>query len=41
MKPAVFVVHTLDHGRAALAAAGGRPAILLSPPGAAGHQGVA
>lgn len=37
---ALFVIHHLDHGRAALAAAAGRPVVLLSPPGAAGYQGI-
>jgi len=36
----VFVVHHLEHGRAALAAAAGRPVILISPAGAAGFQGI-
>ncbi|MCA1908536.1 MAG: hypothetical protein LDL39_09255 [Magnetospirillum sp.] len=38
--PPVFVVHHLEHGRAVLDAAAGRPVILLSPPGAPGYQGI-
>lgn len=40
MTAPVFIVHHLEHGRAALAAAEGHPLVLLSPPGAAGYQGV-
>lgn len=35
-----FTIHHLDHGRAALTAAEGRPVVLISPPGAAGYQGI-
>ncbi|MGE4279621.1 MAG: hypothetical protein AB7G62_08545 [Magnetospirillum sp.] len=35
-----FVIHHLDHGRAALAAAAGRPVVLISPAAAAGYQGI-
>ncbi|OJX81261.1 hypothetical protein [Magnetospirillum sp. 64-120] len=35
-----FVIHHLEHGRAALTAAEGRPVLLISPPGAAGYQGI-
>ncbi|MBR9970381.1 hypothetical protein [Magnetospirillum sulfuroxidans] len=35
----VILVHDLEHARAAVAAAGSKRLILLSPPGAAGLQG--